>query len=124
MSTKAEIVNYLKSEYGMEENESGSLVANFALENGRSQVVLVAFPGESGSEDILFMSPFAKIGQVAAEKVLSTSTLPVMSTEDFYVSARIFPVANLQPEEVDYMLTMVTLHADNMEQELGLGDDL
>ena len=108
----------------MEENESGSLVANFALEDGRSQVVLVAFPGDSGNEDVMFMSPFAKIGQVTAEKVLNTSALPVMSTEDFYLSARLFPVANLQPEEVDYMLTMVTLHADAMEKELGLGDDL
>lgn len=124
MSTKAEIINYLKSEFGMEESESGNLVANYALEGDRTQQVIVGFKGDSGEEDIMVMSPFAKTGQVSAEKVLATANLPIMAAGDFLVSARLFPVANLQPEEVDYMVSIVTLHADHMEKELGLGDDL
>lgn len=124
MPTKNEIISYLKAEHNMAENEGGSLVANYDLGNGRSQAVLVAFSGDSGEEDIMVMSPFAKMGQVSAEKVLSTTALPIMSSEEFYLSARVFPVANLQPEEVDYLLSIVTFHADHMEKELGLGDDL
>lgn len=124
MSTKAEIVNYLKSEFNMTENEDGFLSANYALEGERSQIVIVGFEGDSGDESILISSPFAEIGQVSAEKVLSAANLPVMNIGNYHVSARLFPVANLQPEEVAYLLGIVVGHADHMEQKLGLGDNL
>lgn len=124
MSTKAEIENYLKNEFNMREGEGDLLIANYALEGDRSQVVIVGFEGDSGDESILIMSPFAEIGQVSAEKVLSAANLPIMNMDEYHVSARLFPVANLQPEEVAYLLGIVVGHADHMEQKLGLGDNL
>lgn len=124
MATKNELVNFLKNQHGMQEDEDGILTANYELEGGeRSQLALVTFDTFGDEETIYVMSAFAQIGQVSADKVFEETFFPVMTAGDYYVSARTLPIANLQPEEVTFLLGVTTAHADIMEQRLGLGDN-
>mgnify|MGYP000754046062 CR=1 FL=1 len=118
MSTKAEIENYLKSEYGMEQ-DGGVLVGRYETDGGRSQVVMA----ELTDDNVMFASPFARSSSISAEQVFAKANFPVMMIGDLYVTARIFPLANLQAEEVSFMLAATTLTADYLEQDLGLGDE-
>ena len=119
MSTKSELENYLKSEFGMVSEDGTIFVADYNLGNGRSQRAMAILD----EDQLIVASPFAREGQVTADKIFDTAGLPVMKFGDLYCSARVFPMANLQTDEVDFMISVTTISADNLERELGLGDD-
>jgi len=119
MTTKSELENYLKSEFGMSKIEGETFGADFDLGDGRSQGVLAKIV----DDQLIVASPFAEKGQVSADDVFEASHLPVLMMGDMYFAARIFPIADLQTEEVDYMISSAALTADGLEEKLGLGDD-
>ena len=119
MTTTSELENYLKSEFGMSRVEGETYGADFDLGDGRSQGVLAKIV----DDQLVVASPFAQKGQVSADEVFEASQWPVLMMGDIYFSARIFPIADLQTEEVDYMIASTALTADGLEEKLGLGDD-
>ena len=123
VTTAAEVLAFISQTYSVELEKDGIATLKFDLGNGRTQLVWV---GVAGEHTLVATSPFAKKSDISAEKAFSVSKVhkPVATVGDYYAHSSAFPLKNLQPEEVLYVIEFVTDAADESEKELGLGDAL
>ena len=126
MATWQQVKNYIYANYQVADDSGGMLTLMFTTEGNRSQKVLIVHVDTGNQlESILFMSPVAAWSQVSADRVLrATEEVPVSirSTGDFIVATHAQLLASIDETEIDLPLLMITLHADQLENLLGIGD--
>ena len=126
MATWQQVKNYIYSNYQVADDSGGMLTLMFNTEGSRSQKVLIVHVDTGNQlESILFMSPVAAWSQVSADRVLrATEEVPVSirSTGDCIVATHAQLLASIDETEIDLPLLMITLHADQLENLLGIGD--
>ncbi len=130
MATWREVENYLSSNYQIEKIAPELIKMTFGLDGGRSQLVFVQGLGLDDPETAIvsFSSPFAKVGQITPQQLVAcmseNSAVGVAILADMYMLKNVSPLQNLDANEIEWPLFFVTNFADDLEKELGLGDDL
>lgn len=88
---------------------------------GRTQLVHVS----DAESVIIIRSPIARVGEVSADQVMRATDgrlLGVQMIGDLYLVASIVVLADMSEEELEKPLWFVALTADQLEQQLVLGD--
>jgi len=125
MATKIEIVNFLKSNYRItEENINGTLTLDFPTERGRSQRILM-FVGDGLA---LIGSSFATTEDATPTQVFDAmdklgTFFGVTRSGDVYTIRHVMPTSDLDPSEIEFAFGLVSRAADELEQ-LITGRDL
>jgi hypothetical protein len=121
MATPAEAVAYLRQNFKIL-SENGSLLSfGWNLEGGRTQLVIV----EVRDNLLRILSRVAKGGTVSAEKLLTEndSIWGVALLEGDYYLTHTVLLENADANEIAGPLEIVAIHADELEEKLGLGDE-
>jgi hypothetical protein len=130
MATWREAENYLTSNYKTEKVGDHFYKLVFSLDAGRSQMVFVMGLGleDANTANLAFFSPFAKFDQISPQTLVDTMEknpfLGFSRTADWYTLKHIAPLANLDANEIEWPMQYITVAADTLERELGLGDQL
>ena len=130
MATWRELVGYLSSNYKIEQLDSETIKLLFNTGNGRSQVVLVFGVALDNPElaHAAFFSPFAKNDQITPQQLVAvladSNLLGIAQVGDYYGYMNVSLLANLDANEIEWPMNLVTDFADERERMLGLGDDL
>jgi hypothetical protein len=125
MATKMEIVNFLKSNYRItEENINGTLTLDFPTERGRSQRILM-FVGDGLA---LIGSSFATTEDATPTQVFDamdklSTFFGVTRLGNVYTIRHVMPTSDLDPSEIEFAFGLVSAAADDLEQ-LITGRDL
>jgi hypothetical protein len=128
MATWSDVVAYVRSNYKIAEEKPNSLKLIFETGNLRSQVVLLwHLTLNDGSEDwVQIESPFGELGSVdltAAVQMIGNTVCGGMAHVGNLVTFRhSLPLLNLNINELERPLALVTTTADNLERELTGGD--
>ena len=130
MATWRELVGYLSSNYDINQPDPTTVSLVFNVGGGRSQLVLV-FGVALDDPDIAhaaFFSAFAEEGQISAQQLVAclndSNALGVAKIGSYYGYMNVAPLANLDANEIEWPLGLVTKAADMRENSLGLGDKL
>ncbi len=125
MATWAELKDFIKSNYKIQNETDSVLRLGFNTFEGRSQIILVVHIEQDFAPDfVTFASPVAEVGKVPAEKVLAQAhTFGVGVVGETYVVKDIVFLADLAPSEVNSQFNLVATSADLMEHELTGGGD-
>ena len=130
MATWREVVGYLSSKYHIDQTDPTTISMVFDVGGGRSQVVLV-FGVALENPDLAhaaFFSPFAEEGQISAQQLVAclndSNALGIAKVGSYYGYMNVAPLANLDANEIEWPLDLVTNFADMRENSLGLGDKL
>lgn len=124
MATKAQILDYVRTKYLVGESildHESMIVLNFQTGDGRKQHAFV-----SVQENFSVFSPFAKVGQVSADKVFKTHEgmdHGLRLVGDKYCILSSCPIKDLNPSEIDNLILNTAFLADEMEKKLKLGDN-
>lgn len=130
MATWPEVENFLTSNYKTEQLGDSFYKLTFSLDAGRSQMIFVMGLGleDPHLANLAFFSPFAKISQISPQTLVEImedhSFLGFSRIGDWYTLKHVAPMSNLDANEIEWPMKYVTVAADNLELELGLGDDL
>ncbi len=121
MATRAEALSFIKSNFQVEDLGDDFLKMVWTFENGRSQLVFA----EVRDSLVLVLSPIAEVGRVTAEKILdvSESVWGIIKRGDLYFLTHVILLENADPNEISGPLEILAVHADELEEALGLGDD-
>lgn len=127
MAKWEDLRSYIRITYKVAEDDGTFLRLVFGVGEGRSQIVVVAQSTTgSGSEFATIASPFAEVGQVDIDTVLSTMADyvvgGVVAYGQTYMVRHSVPLADLDPEEFDGPLRLVLSTADVLEAKF-LGSD-
>jgi hypothetical protein len=83
---------------------------------------------DANTANLAFFSPFAKFDQISPQTLVDTMEknpfLGFSRTADWYTLKHIAPLANLDANEIEWPMQYITVAADTLERELGLGDQL
>ncbi len=121
MATRAEALNFIKSNFKVEDLGDDFLKMVWTFENGRSQLVFA----EVRDSLVLVLSPIAEVGRVTADKILdiSESVWGIIKRGDLYFLTHVILLENADANEISGPLEILAVHADELEEALGLGDD-
>ncbi|SRR6266496_2054198 len=128
MATWSDLVGYVRSNYKVSDERPGMVKMVFETENLRSQVVLLWHHTlmDGNEEWLQIESPFAQLGSVnlqqALEEVGRTVCGGAAVVFDLVTIRHAVPLANLNINEFERPLTLVTTTADYLEQKLIGGD--
>jgi hypothetical protein len=128
MATWLDLAQYVRSNYKIADENHDMIKIIFETNNLRSQVVFiwrqVLMNGEE--EWIQIESPFAELGSVDLRKVLEELSSVVCGslalTADHLTVRHAVPLANLNINEFERPLVLVTSTADHLEQSF-VGSD-
>ena len=124
MATFESVRNYLQNNYRTEDLQSGALKLIFDLDEGRSQVVIVGWGGESPEDATWcdFHSPigdFADVNLRAAVEATPRWVAGGISSWGGVATLRVsVPLENLDRNEIEDPLRVVCLAGDQMERQL------
>jgi hypothetical protein len=126
MATWNEVKNYVRSNYQVrsESDDGNMLHLIFETEAGRSQMITVGFL-DTDPAFVTFRSVFASTSQVSALKafeVASATPFGIGMAGEIYFLNHAQLAATIDPDEIDVPMRWVTLFADYVEKQLGLGD--
>lgn len=128
MATWQEVKNFIHTNYVVS-NEQGNLLAlEFQTDRGRSQLVFVS--GIEGSDDlnsVRFFSPFARVDQISPAQfaqLASNAIFGLAEQADLYGFVHNAFLADLDASEIHVPMNYITMLADQVERQLGLGDNL
>ena len=130
MATWRELVGYLSSNYKIEQPDSETIKLLFDTGNGRSQMVLIFGVALDNPElaHAAFFSAFAKNDQITPQQLVAvladSNLLGIAQVGDYYGYMNVSLLANLDANEIEWPMNLVTDFADERERMLGLGDDL
>jgi hypothetical protein len=119
---------YIHSNYKVADESQGMIKLVFELRDGRSQMVLVERSTllEGLEEWAIIESPFGRIDQVdtraAIREVGDNVCGGIASSGDFITFRHSVPLANLDPNEFERPLQLVTTTADRLEVMFSGGD--
>lgn len=128
MASWTELRQYIQSDYKISEDHDTYLHMVFGLDGGRSQIVTVSHAvNRSGEEWVKIDSPIGKFDEInltEAVRRVSTMICGAIAAVDEWVTFRdSFPLANLDTNEFEAPLHLVTGTADELERELAGGVD-
>jgi hypothetical protein len=124
MATFEAACTYLRNNYAVQELENGALKLVFDLDDGRSQVVIVSWGGESRENATWcdFHSPigdFDEINLRAAVEATAKWVSGGISTWGGVPTLRVsVPLENLDKNEIEDPLRLVCIAGDAMERQL------
>ncbi|MEV6410605.1 hypothetical protein [Kribbella sp. NPDC051718] len=127
MASWEELRSYIRITYKVAEDDGTILRLLFAVGEGRTQIVVVGqSKTNSGAEFATIASPFAEVGQVEIDSVLSSLADYVVGGAvaygQMYMLRHSVPLADLDPDEFDGPLRMVLSTADELEAKF-VGSD-
>lgn len=126
MATWQEIKRFIYGKYEVSEDSGTTLGINFNLGGGRSQLTFVGYAEGGEWSTVFFISPFAKVGSVSADRVLQAAASVHAGIKtyggEFYAVTNFQLASTVDEPEIHVNLTLVTTRADEIEQLLGLGD--
>jgi hypothetical protein len=124
MATKAEVKAFLRANYSLEEVETDFYKFVFTnSDNQRSQLLFASVDDVK----LIVSSPFAPADKITSDKALEVSHDYVFGIKKFsswYMFQTAIWVENLDPNEITDTLGAIAASADEVEDELGLGDNL
>jgi hypothetical protein len=123
MATKAEVRAFLDKNYVLEEIEGGILKFVFRTDQDRTQLVFAVVDDVKAQ----FFSPFATTNDVSAEQALDAADSTSFGVKKFgswYCIVNVNPLDNLDANEIEVSLNILSGIADEIEKNLGLGDNL
>lgn len=129
MATWRDFKAFVKSGYEIEQEETDMLQLLLEANGGRSQVVYLWHRRlMKGTEDWLVMeSPFAEIGEADIATVLDRAGEMVcggvVAIDGFAYFRHALPLENMDINEFERPLRLVTLSADRLEHQISGGDD-
>lgn len=124
MTTWNDLVGYIKQNYKVNKEDPGILSMTFETQDMRSQVVIVsrATLGDNNEEWVTIESAIGEFGQVDLEALVrEVGTYVcggVASTTDFVTLRHSAPIADMNTDEFERPLALVTLSADRLEKVL------
>jgi hypothetical protein len=124
MITWLDVAAYINAKYKIADQDESMIKLVFETTGGRSQLVLVArhVPGGSSSEEwVQIASPIARVDQVNVIAVLQDVSELICGGLAIYGDILFiqdsFPLANLQPNELERPLHLITSSADRLERK-------
>jgi hypothetical protein len=119
----AELKQYIGGKYKIEDDQGSMLTMVFRFTDKRSQVVTVSLSNlENGEEWVCVDSPigkFADLDVTQAVRLAGPLVCGAISSVNDWVTFRdTFPIANLDINEFEGPLHLVTGSADELEREL------
>lgn len=127
MATWQEVKNFIHTNYVVSNEEGNLLVLQFQTEGGRSQLVFVSgFDSADELSSVRFFSPFARVDQISPAQfaqLASNTIFGVAEVADMYGFVHNSFLADLDASEIHVPMNAVTMLADQVERQLGLGDD-
>jgi hypothetical protein len=128
MANWRDFVAFVKSTYEISQEEPDMLRLMFETEHGRTQYVYLwrRLLLKGSEEWLVIESPFAEVGEVSLQKVLDEAGSMVcggvVSVGRYVTYRHSLPLANLDVNEFERPLELVTLAADRLEHRLFGGD--
>jgi hypothetical protein len=128
MATWTDVVGYVKQNYKVADEKPNMLKLVFETGNLRSQVVIVWHVTlDNGAEEwVQIESPFGEIGQVnlahALQQIADTVCGGMALVGNLVTFRHSLPLQNLNINEFERPLALVTTTADNLERFLTGGD--
>ena len=122
MATKADVANYIKNNYNYEVIDGDVLKLTFE-DAGRTQLVF-AFIGDAVLET---WSPFARVDQISAAQAFNANQTVfgiAIFAGNFYCLKQASPIENIDANEIAVAFEILSSTADEIERNLGLGDNL
>jgi hypothetical protein len=122
MATASEVIQYLKNTYQDMSQDGEVFTLRLGVGDGRSQLAIINVTDSF----IMASSPFAKVGQISDSQALGASSVgaPITVLGDYYVTTRVMMIKDIDPSEVQFVVEFTMASADNLEKELGLGDNI
>jgi hypothetical protein len=120
MATWSEVRNYVTSKYRISNDSGSTLGLEFDTEGNRSQIIFV-----SGDDAVVILkSPFAKVGQVQPGRIFEVQGMfGISMVGDMYCLTHTMLTETLDTLEFEAPLRIMINEADQMEKQLGLGDN-
>ncbi len=128
MATWSDLIGYVRSNYKVADEQAGMVKMVFETDNLRSQIVWLWRQAlmDGNEEWLQIESPFAEVGsvnlQTALEEVGRTVCGGAAIAGNFLTIRHAVPLANLNINEFERPLILVTTTADYIEQKLTGGD--
>jgi hypothetical protein len=122
MATQNEVIQYLKTNYP-ELTQDGELYSlRFASGDGRTQNVVI----QVTEKFLLAASAFATTDQLTDSQAIGVSNIatPVCKVGNFFMVSNVMMIQDIDPSEIQFVIEVTTLRADDLEKSLGLGDTM
>lgn len=122
MATASEVIQYLKNTYRDLAQDGDVFTLRLDIGDGRSQLAVI----NVSDKFIMTSSPFAKVGQISDSQALAASSTaaPITKIDDFYFTTRVMMIKDIDPSEIQFVVEFTMATADNLEKNLGLGDNV
>ena len=123
MATMAELEGFLTKKFDLRKSGEGRYNGAWFMHNNRSQMVLL----DVFDEKLVVSSPFAKVSELplpAAMKAAARFVFGVVVYEDHYCLRHVIPLADIDESEVEWALNVISVCADQIEQDTVGGDKL
>lgn len=123
MATMAELEGFLTKKFELRKSGEGRYDGTWLTLNNRSQMVLL----DVFDEKLVVSSPFAKVSELplpAAMKAAVEYVFGVVVYEDHYCLRHVIPLADIDESEVEWALNVISVCADQIEQDTVGGDKL
>ena len=129
MASWNEIRSFITQNFPNVQGSSEVFTINIVLGSGRTQLVSVAFldlPGEELDAMVLH-APFAKASMISPMQALAQAEGPFglgKLGDEFYALKHLAFTTNIDANEILNAINLIAQIADNIESNLGLGDQL
>jgi hypothetical protein len=124
MITWRDVVSYINAKYQVDEHDGDMIKLTFGTAGGRSQMVLLArhVPGGNPAEEwVQVASPIAPVNRVNVVAVLQDVSELICGGLAIYGDLLFiqdsFPLANMQANELERPLHLITASADRLERK-------
>lgn len=128
MATWQEVKDFIRSNYVVSSEEGSLMVLQFETDRGRSQLIFVGgIENASELSSVRFFSPFARVDQISPAQfaqLASGSVFGLAESAGMYGFVHNSFLADLDASEINVPMVAVTMNADQVERQLGLGDSL
>lgn len=125
VATWQQVKSYIYANYQVSSDSGDNMSLNFDTGAGRSQMIFIGYLDVGEFSSVLFSSPFAKWGQVPADRILRATEqvhASIRSIGDFIVVSHSQLLASIDESEIDWPITLMVSQADDLERILGVGD--
>lgn len=128
MVTWHEVKEFIRRNYVVSSEQGNLLALEFQTDRGRSQLMFVSgIEGSNDLDSVRFFSPFARTDQISPAQfaqLASDAIFGLAEQADFYGFVHNAFLADLDASEIHVPMNYITALADQVERQLGLGDDL
>jgi len=119
MATKAEVRNYIKSNFRYEDTDDIDFMKLLVeLDDDRSQLTFVSILDKA----LMISSMFATKDDITPAQAMNlgqSQILGIKQMDNFYAVVNYVPTADIDASEINTGILFCAIQADNMEQEVG-----